>query len=1028
MKNFLTILFLLAATTFALAQDNIRVSGTVKDVIGNPVTGVSVFVKGTNTNTITDLDGAFSMTIKKGATVSFVFTGYIAQDRVVTTTDKLNITLAEDNIKLKEIVFVGYSKQERRDITGSVATIKPKNVSSALSVDKLLAGQATGVYMASSSGALGAANLLTIRGISSIMGDNNPLYVIDGVPIYGTSRSENSTSTSGGSTPAFALGGTQVSSSITYNTSLQYSFEKNPLTSLNPEDIESIEILKDAFSTAIYGSRGSAGVILITTKKGTRDKTSVDVNYNIAFENPLGKLSLLNGEQYNQIYSMYYPNSPFTSKYNTDWIDAVTRQAVSNNFSASVSGGTEKTNYFMSTSLSTNQSYIINNDLQRFSARVNLDSRLSSWATIGTNISISKVDNNGLTAPNIYALAARKAPNVPIYNENGSYFFGQGTNPYGYAEAYNPVATAYNNSQVSSDTRVIGNIYLDIKLTKWMTFRTDFGADLYNTKTATRMADVPLTEVIQKNKAQESVNLNSKFVINNTLNITKEVKNHFIQGIIGQSYETSTMYTNSIYGSNFFSPYLVGAASAQNRSVLAGGEQQWALFSAFARFNYQYKRKYLAGITYRIDGSSRFNQNNRYLGTPSLSLGWRIGDEAFIKKNFKWIDELKFRASLGWSSKDGNSGYYGAQATYGLITGTSYAGSSFLQMSQPGNTNLGWEKTITYDVGLDATLFNNKLDFVLDYYYRKTTDMLFGSDVPAYTGYTKQDQNIGDMSNQGIELKINSYNISTKDLQWMTTVTLSRNTNKLLKLNFEGNQIDQLNSSYKYYAVGYAAGQFYLHNWAGVDPKTGNPLWQYKDGTISSIAPAANNTTSNANKFVMGVANPTFYGGLTNSVIYKGIEFNFLFTFSYGGKMINNTQAQLMTYSQKEAYNLSTDILKFWQIYGHNTGVPKLNNSSITGNYDYTASSTTTRFLEDNSFIRLKNLELAYNIPSEMLKKIKFRQLRVFVLATNLLTFTKYSGVDPEVSAFGSSATSSGYDNLTMPQTRGLQFGVRIGF
>ncbi|MFA5849155.1 MAG: SusC/RagA family TonB-linked outer membrane protein [Bacteroidales bacterium] len=1028
MKNFLTIIFLLAATTFALAQDNIRVSGTVKDNTGTPVAGASVFVKGTNINTITDIDGAFSITVKKGASISFVFTGYISQDRVANNADRINITLLEDNIKLQDIVFTGYSKQERRDITGSVATVKTKYVTSALSVDKLLAGQATGVYMSSSSGALGAANILTIRGISSIMGDNNPLYVIDGVPIYGTSRSENSTSTSGGSMPAYSLGGTQISSSITYNTSLNYSFEKNPLTSLNPEDIESIEILKDAFSTAIYGSRGSAGVILITTKKGSRDKTSVDVNYNISFENPLGKLSLLNGEQYNQIYSMYYPNSPFTSAYNTDWIGAVTRQAVSNNFSASVSGGTEKTNYFMSTSLSTNQSYIINNDLQRFSARVNLDSRLSSWATIGTNISLSKVDNNGLTAPNIYAMAAKKAPNVPIYNADGSYFYGQGTNPYGYAEAYNPVAMAYRNSQSSSDTRVVGNIYLDVKLTKWMTFRTDFGADLYNTKTATRMADVPLTEVIQKNKAQESVNMNSKFVINNTLNITKEIKSHFIQGIIGQSYETSTMYGNSITGSSFFSPYLIGVGAAQNKSVLAGGEQKWALFSAFARLNYQYKRKYLAGFTYRIDGSSRFNQDNRYLGTPSLSLGWRIGDEAFVKKNLKWIDELKLRASLGWSSKDGNSGYYGAQATYGLISGTSYAGSSFLQMSQPGNTNLGWEKTMTYDIGLDASFLKKRIDVVLDYYYRKTTDMLFGSDVPAYTGYTKQDQNIGDMSNQGIELKINSYNVMTKDFQWMTTVTLSRNTNKLLKLNFEGNQIDQLNSSYKYYAVGYAAGQFYLHKWAGIDPKTGDPLWEYKNGTISSTAPAVDSKTSNDNKFVMGVANPTFYGGLTNSLIYKGIELNFLFTFSYGGKMINNTQAQLMTYSQKEAFNLSTDILKFWQIYGHETGVPKLKNNSITGNYDYTASSTTTRFLEDNSFIRLKNLELAYSISGEMLKKIKVRQLRVFVLATNLLTLTKYSGIDPEVSAFGSSATSSGYDNLTMPQTRGLQFGVRIGF
>lgn len=749
----------------------------------------------------------------------------------------------------------------------------------------------------------------------------------------------------------------------------------------------------------------------------------------MTIENPLGKLKLLNGEQYNTVYSLYYPNSPFTMDSNTDWIDAVTRQAVSNNVSASVSGGTEKTNYFVSASMSNNQSYIINNDLSRYSARVNLDSRLSSKATIGTNISISQVDNRAVAAPTIYSLAARKAPNVPIYDENGRYFYGKGTNPYGLIEAYNPVATAYENRESTQDTRVTGNLFLEYRPYSWMTLRSDVGIDMYNTKTSIRKADVPLSEVSGKNQAQESVGLNSKFVINNTLNVSKEFGCHFLQGIVGQSYETSKMYSNSIVGSNFFSPYLIGVGSAQDKRVVGGGEQEWALFSAFTRLNYQFKRKYMAGVTWRIDGSSRFNKDNRYLSTPSFSLGWRLGDEAFIKNNIKWIDDLKLRASVGWSSKDGNSGYYGAQAIYTLVRGTGYAGSSYLTMSQPGNTNLGWEKTVTYDVGLDAALFDRKLEVNLDYYYKKTTDMLFPSDVPAYTGYSKQDQNIGDMSNKGLELRVTSFNVSTKDFQWMTTLTMSRNTNKILRLSFEGNQLDQLNSSFKYYAVGYPAGQFYLHEWVGVDPKTGNPLWLYKDGTVSDVAPASDSDLSNQNKFIKGVSNPTFYGGLTNSFVYKGFELSFLLTFSAGGKMINNTKAQLMTYSTQDANNLDVDVLKFWQIYGHNTQVPKLHNNSIVGNRDYTTSSTITRFLEDNSFIRLKNIEIAYSVPAELLAKSGFlNQLRIYVMATNLLTLTKYSGLDPEVSAFGSSAVSSGYDNLTMPQTRGFQFGVRIGF
>jgi len=1029
MKKIIILICLLATTTLMYSQAKMTVTGTVKDIEGKTVPGTHVQVKGTNVATETDINGHFSIQMHKGETLKFSFIGYKPVEKIVNTPDPVNIVLEEDKLTLGEVVFTGYSTQERRDITGSVTTVRPREVTSALSVDKMLAGQAAGVFMSTSSGALGAANVLTIRGISTIMGDNNPLYVIDGVPIYGTSRENNLTSTSGGSFPAYSFAGTNVSSSITNNPTLTYSFEKNPLTSLNPEDIESIEILKDAFATAIYGSRGAAGVILITTKKGVRDRTKIDVNFNTAIENPLGKLNLLNGEEYNLIYSLYYPNSPFTSNYNTDWIDAVTRTAISTNISASVSGGTEKTNYFVSMSLNNNQSYIINNDLQRLSVRVNLDSKLNKITTIGTNISLSQVDNDALQAPTIYALAARKAPNLPIYNEKGDYFYGQGTNPYGYAEAYNPVATAYQNKMSSLDNRVTGNIYLELRPTTWMTLRSDVGTDLYNVRTSVRKADVPLSEVVSKNQAQETVSMSSKFVVNNTLNINKEFGNHFIQGILGQSYETSTVYANSIIGRNFFSQYLVGVGAAQTKSVAAGGEAKSALLSGFARLNYQFKRTYMAGLTYRIDGSSKYNKDNRYISTPSFSLGWRLSEEKFIKDNAKWINDLKLRGSVGWSSKDANSDYYGAQAEYGLITSANYAGRPYLSMSQPGNTNLDWEKTVTYDAGIDATLFDRKIDMTLDYYYKKTTDMLFSSNVPAYTGYTKQDQNIGDMSNSGIELRFTSYNISGKDFQWMTTLTLSRNTNKILKLNFEGNQIDELNSSYKYYAVGHSAAQFYLHKWYGVNPESGNPLWVYKDGTISETPPAADNSTAPYNKFIMGDATPDFYGGFNNSFIYKGFEVNFLFTFSYGGQMINNTKAQLMTYSTKDANNLDKDILKFWQIYGHKTDVPKLKNASITGNYDYTASSTITRFLEDNSYLRLKNLEIAYSLPENMLQKSKlFKQVRIYAIATNLLTFTKYSGIDPEVSAFGSSATASGYDNLTMPQTRAFQFGVKLGF
>ena len=307
--------------------------------------------------------------------------------------------------------------------------------------------------------------------------------------------------------------------------------------------------------------------------------------------------------------------------------------------------------------------------------------------------------------------------------------------------------------------------------------------------------------------------------------------------------------------------------------------------------------------------------------------------------------------------------------------------------------------------------------------------MLFSSDLPLYTGYTKENQNIADMMNQGIDFQLITTNIQTNDFQWQSILNLSRSTNKILKLNFEGNQLDQANSSYKYYAEGEPVAQWYLHDWVGVDPMTGDPLWRYADGSISKIPPASDYARSQYNKFVCGTAMPDVYGSFTNTLMYKDFELNFMFTFALGSRMMNSTRATLLTYTQSDACNLGTEILEMWQIPGQQTDIPKLNNASVLNGYDYTTSITTTRFLENNSYLRLKTLTLTYNVPQRFLLKTKFiRQFRIFATFTNLFTITKYSGLDPEVSAFGSSATAAGYDNSTMPQSRSYQFGIRASF
>ena len=1017
---------------FPLAAQQRKVYGRVVDSSGEPIELVLVNVKGTNRAVSTDHGGQYQIEADRGSVLAFSLLGYEKQSVTVGDGEEINVVLKDNSwSRLRDLIVVGYSKVERRDLTGSVSSVKPKDNLGFQTVDQILQGAAPGVFMSNSSGALGGANVLTIRGISSIMGDNNPLYVIDGVPVYSTDRESNSLDNSGGSVPGASIGGSQIGGgSMKNNYDLRYSFEKNPLASLNPDDIESIEILKDAFATAIYGSRGAAGGILITTKKGSRDKTQVNVGYTLSVDRPMGKLDLLTGDQYSMVYNNYYNTTAYQPLANTDWLDAVTRTAVSNGVSASVSGGAGKTNYFVSMSYDNNQSYIINNDMQRFSARLNMNAALSPKWDLGVNVSLARLDNNALMAGEIYSAALKKAPNLPIYADNGDYYYGYAPNPKGDNEAYNPVAMAYINDESVEDTRIVGNGYLEFRPTGWLSLRSEVGTDIYNAFTNIRRGELPEGFTgARGNQATESTKLSYKFVVNNLINVNKTFRKHFLQGVLGQSYEYSRDRNNSVAGSDFFSPDLNGVGAAQTKRVIGAYMQQSALFSAFVRMNYQWNHRYMAGVTYRLDGSSRYNRNHRYLSTPSFSLGWRMSEESFIKKGLPFVSDMKIRGSVGLSSKDGNNSYYGAQAVYVLNTLTSYGGNNYLQMSQPGNENLDWERTITYDAGLDLEMFDRRVKVTLDYFYKKTTNMLFSSDLPLYTGYTKENQNIADMMNQGIDFQLVTQNFVGKDFQWQTILNLSRSTNKILKLNFEGNQMDQANSSYKYYAVGYPVAQWYLHEWVGVDPMTGDPLWRYKNGTISSIPPGANYATSQANKFVKGTAMPDVYGSMTNTLSYKDFELDFMFTFALGSRMMNSTRASLLTYTQSEAWNLSSDIMNMWQLPGQHTDIPRLQNNSIIGGNDYTAAITTTRFLENNSYLRLKTLTLAYSLPDHVMRKLRVvKQFKLFMTLTNLFTVTKYSGLDPEVSAYGSSALAAGYDNMTMPQSRSYQFGVRASF
>lgn len=586
-RLFLLTCLALSPLTVIRAQNRITVSGKVVDEDSVPLPAVAVYVEGSRQGEITKNDGTYSITVDSDAELTFSCLSYETQKIAVSGRKTIDVVLKEDRqFFIMETIVTGYSKQERRDITGSISSVAlPDIKASGRSLDQLLVGQAAGVFVASSSGALGSANLLTIRGVTSIMGDNNPLYVVDGVPIYGTDRASNSVSTTGGSIRGASIGGMGTGGgSLQYDSDMMnQNYEKNPLLALNPEDIESIEILKDAYATAIYGSRGAAGVILVTTKKGSRENAQVSVNFSVSVDSPISKLPVLDGDEYAQIYSMYYPSKgyKFHPGINTDWIDEVTRTAVSTNTSASINGGTDKVNYFISLGYSDANSYVIRNDMQNYNARINLTSQLNKFLTVGANMSMAKTDNNSLEASKIYNLALKKAPNLPVRDENGRWFYGFAPyNSIGNIDAYNPVAMAHDNTSTLKDTRSIGNVYGEARLFDFLTLKCEVGMDLNYSSTYTKVGELPASmQAVPNNHASELTRQNFRFVNNNTLNFNYVTKNNsFFQAIVGQSYETSNEYASAIYGSDFFSPALIGVGAAQNKRVNTSGTSRWALF------------------------------------------------------------------------------------------------------------------------------------------------------------------------------------------------------------------------------------------------------------------------------------------------------------------------------------------------------------------------------------------------------------------------------------------------------------------
>ncbi|UKJ07649.1 TonB-dependent receptor [Solitalea lacus] len=1036
-----------------------KASGIVKGrVVENsseatPLPGVTIRVDGTTTATSTDAEGNYKINLAPGKyRLIFSFIGFDTRtiDNVVVEDGKtrdINISLKPLIAYLQEAVVVGYGVQEKRSLTGAVGTLKPNTLGKTpLSISSGLVGRIAGVQVLPSSGVPGAASAITVRGITSINGKgNSPLLVIDGVPMYGIDQDNNTTNYSGRTYGAGFVG--NIPTALTQNN--RERFETDPLASINPDDIESIEILKDAYATAIYGSRGASGVILINTKKGSKTNgPKMDVQLSTTLNTPFKKHSFMNGDQYADFYTSFLKAMNKTTSFpkgsNTNWFDEIINTGQGYNASFNISNGNENGGYYISASYAKEQPYIIKNNFDRFQGRINIDQKLGKLFKVGANISLSNTQNNAISTQQIYGDAAMTAPNKPVVNELGEYVWNAWKNPtlLSTGRDLNPVGFANTTKNEIAENRTIGNVFGELSLNSWLKLRSEVGADWNTSRAYSRFTNKPQTV---GGIASETDRQNKKWVINNTAVLNKAIARHSINATLGQSFESSTEYLNAATGSNFPNDEVLSISTAGTRTLSNSLKQEWALMSYFGRLNYMFNNRYMLGATYRIDGSSKFSKNKRYVGFPSVSAGWDIKQESFMSK-LTFIDQLKLRGSVGLSGSDGGTGYYGNQGVYANASGNATWGNEVaVTPFSPNNPNLKWETRTKYDLGLDVSLLKSNVNVSFDYYDELTKNAILSFPIPGYLGFTSQQQNIGEISNKGVELTVNTSNITKKDFSWKSSFNIARNINKIEKLYARDGITNpyQLAKSLesgtgRFLLEGNSVTAFYLFEWAGINPANGNPILIDKDGNNTEVV-LEKTTGGEVHRKYMGDAAPKFFGGFDNIISFKGLELNAFISYAYGNKMINGAKAYMYTYATNDAYNLSPDMLNYWNTPGQQTNIPALLNAynsftntttgvkSYSGS-DYALSRNTSRFLEDASYIKLRNITVAYNFNKGIANRLRLSNLKLYAEVQNVFTITKYSGIDPEVTAFGSSALQMGRDEFTLPSSRMYSMGVKMGF
>ena len=960
------------------------IKGKVVDMDGKPLAGITIRNMDNGRQAETNSKGEFSIEGAPTQQLSFSSVGYETVNNTISNSNPLMVQLKTANNQLEQIVVIGFGTQKKKDITGAIATMNTKDIEDrpVTQLASAMEGKMAGVEIVKSSGQPQAGFSIRVRGTSTITAGSNPLYILDGVP------TEN-------------------------------------ISELNPSDIQSISVLKDAASAAVYGSSGANGVVLITTKRGNNGKTLVNFETYQGFSTIWKRPKVLNAAQYKDLMTEVGETADW-SKYSADtnWPDQLFRTGHSQKYQASVRGGDEKTGFYISGSYQKDNGTVITNTVNKVNFKVNLDHQINKIFKVGTSMSYNRwydVDIPENTRNGVIMNAYLGSPVIGIYGDKGAFT----VDPF-YTDLDNPVALATGNEHSYVNNRFTGNIFAEANILPELKFKTLFGYEKYNNQYRSFVDPFRTTEGRKyKGMAQLDQQDNQYWMSENTLNYDKTFnEKHHFTSLLGYITTKTQTTGSSISTQNFANPaiHTVNGGSMITRMPTAK-DATITTVSGIAKIGYDYNGTYLFTANLRADASSVFGPNNRWGYFPSFSAGWRISNEGFFEAWKNTVNDLKIRASWG---KVGNS-QIPAFAYLGLIdvTGSYVIGDQVVPGYTPitlDNPSLKWETTNQTDIGLDASFLNSRLTIAADYYAKKTIGLLLDSRVPYSSGYAKVLRNLGDLQNKGFEFELSSRNF-VQDFKWNTTLTFGLNRNKVLNIDggtyYDGDIDGRGNSTIA--KEGLALGTFWGYVAKGVNPETGDMIYQMAD-------PNAGLQTSDM--AVIGNATPKFSYGMTNDFSYKNFNLSFFLQGVQGNDILNATR--IYTEGMWEPRNQSATVLHRWSPTNKNSTIPRPDLNTTEDNYNTKISS---RFVEKGSYLRLKSLTLGYTIPKQVLEKWKINKLRFYVTGENLLTFTKYSGLDPEVSMYSatnqeavSSNMSPGIDFGTSPQARTFIVGLNLTF